>query len=114
MQLIRHLKKQLSHLLLPERDLQDYLGRYQDLRDEWKEKSRSADKENINDDIVFETELIRQTEINIDYILLLVAKYHDTHGEDKEILITIQKAIDASPELRSKKNKSSRACRGDL
>lgn len=89
--------------LLPERDLQDYLGRYQDLRDEWKEKSRSADKENINDDIVFETELIRQTEINIDYILLLVAKYHDTHGEDKEILITIQKAIDASPELRSKK-----------
>lgn len=29
--------------------------------------------------------------------------YHDTHCEDKEILITIRKAIDASPELRSKK-----------
>lgn len=29
--------------------------------------------------------------------------YHDAHCEDKEVLITIKKAIDASPELRSKK-----------
>ena len=34
---------------------------------------------------------------------MLVQKYHDTHCEDREILITIRKAIDASPELRSKK-----------
>jgi type I restriction enzyme R subunit len=34
---------------------------------------------------------------------MLVKKYHDTHCEDKEVLITIKKAIDASPELRSKK-----------
>ena len=34
---------------------------------------------------------------------MLVKKYHDGHGEDKEILITIKKAVDASPELRSKK-----------
>ena len=34
---------------------------------------------------------------------MLVKKYHDTHCEDKEVLITIRKAIDASPELRSKK-----------
>ena len=47
--------------------------------------------------------LIRQVEINIDYILMLVKKYHDTHCDDKEVLITIRKAIDASPELRSKK-----------
>lgn len=39
----------------------------------------------------------------IDYILMLVNKYHDTHCEDKEILITIRKAVDSSPELRSKK-----------
>ena len=51
----------------------------------------------------FEIELIKQVEINIDYILMLVKKYHDTHCEDKEVLITIRKAIDASPELRSKK-----------
>ena len=89
--------------ILSERDLQDYLGRYQDLRDEWKERREKGDKEDITDDIVFEIELIKQIEINIDYILLLVQKYHDTHCQDKEVYITIQKAIDASPELRSKK-----------
>ena len=52
---------------------------------------------------MFEIELIKQVEINIDYILMLVKKYHDTHCEDKEVLITIKKAIDSSPELRSKK-----------
>ena len=89
--------------ILSDRDLQDFLGRYQDLRDEWKRKREQGDSTDINDDIVFEIELIRQIEINIDYILLLVKKYHDSHGADKEVLITIQKAIDASPELRSKK-----------
>ncbi len=89
--------------ILSDRDLQDYLGRYQDLRDEWKRKREKGDSADINDDIVFEIELIKQIEINIDYILLLVKKYHDSHGADKEVLITIQKAIDASPELRSKK-----------
>ena len=89
--------------LISERDLQDYLGRYQDLRDEWRNKKRDETKEDITDDVVFEVELIRQVEINIDYILMLVKKYHDTHCDDKEVLITIRKAIDASPELRSKK-----------
>lgn len=90
--------------LLSERDLQDYLGRYQDLRDKWKRKRENVESTDIIDDIVFEVELIKQTEINIDYILMLVKKYHDTHCEDKEILITIKKAIEASPELRSKKD----------
>ncbi len=89
--------------ILSERDLQDYCGRYQDLRDEWKAKAARGEKEDISDDIVFEIELIKQIEINIDYILLLVTKYHDTHCQDKEVLVTIRKAIDASPELRSKK-----------
>ena len=92
-----------GHEILSERDLQDYLGRYQDLRDEWKNRRPTGEKEDITDDIVFEIELIKQIEINIDYILMLVKKYHDSHCDDKEVLITIQKAIDASPELRSKK-----------
>lgn len=87
--------------LISERDLQDYLGRYQDLRDEWKNKRKEST--DVTDDVVFEIELIRQIEINIDYILMLVKKYHDSHCEDKEVLITINKAIEASPELRSKK-----------
>ncbi len=89
--------------IISERDLQDYLGRYQDLRDEWNEKRKKGESTDIIDDIVFEVELIKQIEINIDYILMLVKKYHDSHCEDKEVLITINKAIDASPELRSKK-----------
>ena len=88
---------------ITERDLQDYLGRYQDLRDEWREKVKDKEGTDIIDDVVFEIELIKQIEINIDYILMLVKKYHDSHGEDKEVLITIKKAIEASPELRSKK-----------
>ena len=63
----------------------------------------NGDKENINDDLVFEMELIRQVEINIDYILMLVAKYHDGNCEDKSILVDIRKAVDSSMQLRSKK-----------
>ena len=87
--------------ILTEREMQDYTGKYIDLRDEFMKGGK--DKENINDDIVFEVELIKQIEINIDYILMLVKKYHDSHKNDKEVLISIQKAIDSSFELRSKK-----------
>ncbi len=89
--------------VLTERDMQDYQSRYNDLYEEWRRQRENGEKENINDDIVFEIELIKQVEINIDYILLLVKKYHDSHGEDKEVLISIHKAIDSSLELRSKK-----------
>ena len=88
--------------ILSDRDFQDYTSRYIDLRDEWKPKPH--EKADITDDIVFEIELIKQIEINIDYILMLVKKYHDTHCTDKSILVDIQKAVDSSPELRSKKD----------
>lgn len=87
---------------LSDRQLQDYQSHYLDLRDKWRRR-KPGDKENINDDLIFETELIRQVEINIDYILLLVQKYHDTNCTDKEILVNISKAIGSSLQLRSKK-----------
>lgn len=87
---------------LSDRQLQDYQSHYLDLRDKWRRR-KPGDKENINDDLIFETELIRQVEINIDYILLLVQKYHDTNYTDKEILVNISKAIGSSLQLRSKK-----------
>lgn len=89
--------------ILTERDFQDYLGKYQDLRDEWTIRKEKGEITDIANDIVFEIELIKQIEINIDYILLLVKQYHDDNCVDKEILISIEKAVDASPELRSKK-----------
>ena len=89
--------------ILTDRDMQDYQGRYNDLYEEWKRIRESGNKEDITDDIVFEIELIKQIEINIDYILLLVKRYHDSHCQDKEILISINKAVESSLELRSKK-----------
>lgn len=88
--------------ILPERDFQDFQSVYIDLYQDFK-KGADGDKESINDDIVFEMELIRQIEVNIDYILMLVAKYHESSCKDKSILATIDKAINSSIELRSKK-----------
>lgn len=82
-------------------DFQDYCSEYLDIRADMIKPN--PEKENIIDDVVFEMELIKQIEINIDYILILVQKYHDSHCQDKEVRIAIEKAIDASPELRSKK-----------
>lgn len=48
-------------------------------------------------------ELIKQVEINIDYILSLIRKYHEEHLQDKEIIVSIRKAIDSSVDLRNKK-----------
>ena len=89
--------------ILTEGQMQDYLSRYNDLYLEWKKFRETHAKEDINDDIIFEIELVKQVEINIDYILMLVKKYHDSHCEDKEILISINRAVDSSLELRSKK-----------
>lgn len=88
--------------LLTERDVQDYHSMYINLYNDFRGKNK-GDNENINDDIVFEMELIKQVEINIDYILQLIRKYHDGHLKDKEIVISISKAIDSSVELRNKK-----------
>ena len=81
-------------------DMQDYTGIYNDLYLEFRPKAQA---ENIDDDIVFEMELVKQIEVNIDYILMLVAKYHQSNCEDKEILVAIDRAIKSSIELRSKK-----------
>lgn len=85
------------------RDLQDYQSLYIDLYQQ-RRSHEEADKEIINDDVVFEAELVKQIEVNIDYILELVAKYHDGHMEDKSILADISRTIMSSPDLRSKKD----------
>jgi len=89
--------------ILSERDVQDYHSMYINLYHEFRNRN-TGDAENVNDDIVFEMELIKQVEINIDYILELIRKYHESHLKDKEIIISINKAIDSSVELRNKKD----------
>lgn len=87
---------------LSQRDLQDYKSVYQDLHNKW----RPAGEEStiINDDLVFEIELLKQVDINIDYILMLVQKYHDGHCQDKVLIADIERAIKSSYELRNKKD----------
>ena len=87
--------------ILSDREFQDYQSIYLDMYQEIRTKNK--EKEIINDDIIFEIELIKQVEINIDYILMKVTEYYKSNKEDKEILIDIKKAINSSLELRSKK-----------
>jgi type I restriction enzyme R subunit len=85
---------------LTPRDLQDYQGVYLDLRDKFRPEGHP---EEINDDIVFEIELIRQLDVNIDYILMLVAQYKADNSRDKTLLDNIYRAVNSSVQLRSKK-----------
>ena len=91
--------------ILTEREFQDYQSLYLNLYAEFR-STTDAEKESINDDVVFEIELIKQVEINVDYILLLVEQYLKKKGtgEDKEIRANIERAINASPSLRNKKD----------
>ncbi|KWR72582.1 DEAD/DEAH box helicase [Arthrobacter sp. W1] len=91
--------------LLAERQSQDYRSVYLDLYAEIR-GTTDAEKETINDDVVFEIELVKQVEINVDYILMLVEKLREEHGggNDKEIRAEISRAVDASPSLRNKRD----------
>lgn len=87
--------------ILSDRDFQDYQSEYIDLYQKYKSKGNER-KENINDDVVFEIELVKQVEINIDYILMLVKKYQQEGNQNKEIVVSIEKAVNSSMNLRSK------------
>ncbi len=81
-------------------DMQDYKSYYLDLRDQYRPKKGKTD---INDDLVFEMELIKQVEINIDYILMMVSRLHDEHVGNAEIRLRLEKTITSSPDLRPKR-----------
>lgn len=87
---------------LSPRDEQDYRSVYTDLYQKWRKQKENAAI--INDDLVFEVELLKQVDINIDYVLMLVQKYHDSNCTDKMIIGDIERAIGASYELRNKKD----------
>ena len=80
---------------------QDYMSIYHDLKEEFRKNKKEKEKIDITDDVVFETELVKQFEINIDYILLLLENYKSSGN--MEIIPTIKKLISSSSDLRSKK-----------
>ena len=87
--------------LIDDRTFQDYQSKYQDLYDKYRKKD-DADKQDINDDIVFEIELVKQFEVNVDYILALVEEYMKTGKTDKEVISKIKSALGSGMSLRSK------------
>ncbi len=89
--------------LVDEMDYQDYKGWYVSLHEKFRPDTHD-EREDINDDIVFEMELVKHVQINIAYILQLVQQYHDTNCQDKEIIVKIRKQMDASPDMRDKRD----------
>ena len=89
--------------LISERDMQDYQSMYIDIYNKFRGREKAV-KESINEDVVFEIELVKQVEVNIDYIISLIAKHHEEHTLNAEIRLSIAKAIDSSIELRGKKD----------
>jgi type I restriction enzyme, R subunit len=93
--------------LLKERTVQDYRSTYNDIRD-WlrREKSGKETEESTIDwdDVVFEVDLLKSQEINLDYILELIFE-HNKKTKDKETLIAeIRRIIRASVGNRAKES----------
>lgn len=87
---------------LTERELQDYASTYQTLHEKYR-PNHDPNKTNVNDDIVFEMELIKQIEINIDYILFLIEKFKESGNQNVEVIADIRRAVNASANLRNKR-----------
>lgn len=82
--------------------LQDYQSTYIEIYS----RRPKAEKESILGDVVFEIELVKQVEINVDYILMLVKQLQESGdaNKNKEIQAKLDRAVDSSLSLRSKKD----------
>jgi type I restriction enzyme R subunit len=87
-------------------DAQEYQSTYLEIYARVR-ANEDSEKESILDDVVFEIELIKQVEINVDYILMLVRKYQEQNGgvpANKELREEVMRAVESSYSLRSKKD----------
>ena len=88
-----------------ERVVQDYRSTYNDIREWLRREKTEKDKEDSTidwDDIVFEVDLLKSQEINLDYILELILEKHK-NVKNKELLIEdVRRLIRSSTGNRSK------------
>jgi len=91
--------------VIGEAEFQDYRSVYVDLYTEMR-RGADVEKEVVNDDLVFEIELVKQVEVGVDYVLMLVEKHREEagDGEDKEIPVEIRRAVMSSPSLHNKRD----------
>jgi type I restriction enzyme R subunit len=94
-----------ADLAMREQEFEDYKSKYLDIYEKIKhEKGEGAEKVSILEDVDFELELIHKDEINVAYILQLLARYKDAEGEEKEKQFkNIMNIINGQENLRSKK-----------
>lgn len=97
------LEKRNEVRIIKEGERQDYLSWYNDLYDEFKNSQQHGEKADIEDDIEFEIELVKQVQIDITYILALVEQYRTSQCKNREVLLKISRSITSSPDLRNKK-----------
>ena len=93
--------------ILPDRTIQNYRSTYNDIRDWLREQKsgKEAEESEIDwDDVVFEIDLLKSQEINLDYILELIFE-HNKKTRDKALLIEeIRRIIRASIGSRAKES----------
>mgnify|MGYP003291267166 CR=1 FL=1 len=88
---------------LTEGMLNNYTSVYLDLKDKYRPDNKGEETD-VNDDISFEIELIKQVEVSIAYILHLVSGMQDMNSQNREIqLKSIRSLMGASPDLRDKR-----------
>ncbi len=90
-----------------ERKIQDYRSTYNDVRD-WLRREKSSDekeKSNIDwDDVVFEVDLLKSQEINLDYILELIFENNKKVKDKTELVEDVRRVIRASLGNRAKES----------
>ncbi len=93
--------------ILKERTIQDYRSAYNDIRDWLRREKAEKNKENSNidwDDVIFEIDLLKSQEINLDYILELIFEKHKA-VKDKEALVQeVRRIIRSSTGNRAKES----------
>lgn len=100
-----------ENVLLTARDEQDYLSNYLEIYTQFQERENAEDAAGGSDgsvveDVLFEIELIKQVEVNVDYILMLVerSRHMNTDAEVAKAHDEIEREVSASPSLRDKKD----------
>ena len=92
-----------NDLSMTEQQFEDYKSKYLDLYERVKH-DKEANKVSILDEVDFELELIRVDEINVAYILRLLAKYRESSEEQKETMKrNIMSVVSGQEHLRSKR-----------
>lgn len=99
---------QLQTIRLPaDRKIQDYRSTYNDIRD-WQRKEKSAEEKEkstvVWDDVVFEVDLLKSQEINLDYILELIFEHNTKHKSKATLIDEVRRMIRASLGNRAKES----------